>query len=720
MLDLTWPIFGKLKRFAFLAAICWPIICHSSPATIEIADREDSAAWVESKFEFSTGRSVPNTGWPTRSKFWLKDGALHALVQADDAQPDLIVSSEGPHDSVQTGDSVMFVVDALGNGRRSFRFEVGASGSTSDRISSSYGESAPYWTGIWKSEAKRTEAGYQVRFAIPLRTIGLPDRADQSMQIGLDVRRYIGRGKGDSVSIAELDQSDACGDCKMPRAQLPAYVNAQPHAATYVWSVSPYVAAVREASSGQKSASSAYAGVDASLQTDSGAKWRATIRPDYLQLDIDQPVVRVNRRFAFFLRENRPFFTQESDFLQFPTNLINTRSMTDIEAAGSYSHQNKSTSFAILAARDNQTNFIIPGIFGSTLKQFDQPSDNVIARLTSGRDGDLRVGGLLAARSAESLRYAGAGADILWTINKSHQVTAAIVASRANEVGAASSGTHAYVRNFISTEGWLHDTIFQQIGNGYRAPFGQLDQSSLRSLSHSTYADTVLGKDRSIQAIYGGCSIQVDQTLANLRLKQYGICSASLTWSAGHSASVYADQGKNLHQDAQLSSRSISLNALYKFNDRLTGQAIVSAGRNADIIALQSSRYRSATAIVNANAGGIFTAGLTLQRDELGASDGAGYVADIGSLTVAVTLANRHQFNAAYAMARSVTRYGQALDTALSQNDANWQVSYIYRPTKHDSVVFGLRESCFTTGDGSRGVADRSAYIKLVHTFTNQ
>ena len=47
-----------------------------------------------------------------------------------------------------------------------------------------------------------------------------------------------------------------------------------------------------------------------------------TINPDFSQVESDEPQVTVNQRFEVFFPEKRPFFLENSDFFNSPTDAV--------------------------------------------------------------------------------------------------------------------------------------------------------------------------------------------------------------------------------------------------------------------------------------------------------------------------------------------------------------------------------------------------------------
>src|SRR5205823_4600888 len=55
----------------------------------------------------------------------------------------------------------------------------------------------------------------------------------------------------------------------------------------------------------------------------------STLNPDFGQIESDEPQVTVNQRFEVFFPEKRPFFQENSNYIQTPLQLVFTRRIVD-------------------------------------------------------------------------------------------------------------------------------------------------------------------------------------------------------------------------------------------------------------------------------------------------------------------------------------------------------------------------------------------------------
>ena len=80
-------------------------------------------------------------------------------------------------------------------------------------------------------------------------------------------------------------------------------------------------------------------GIDLLWKFGGGRKLVATINPDFSEIEPDTIQLDINRRFAAFYAENRPFFTENASQFGSLIPLVYTRSITDPAVAAAYVEQ---------------------------------------------------------------------------------------------------------------------------------------------------------------------------------------------------------------------------------------------------------------------------------------------------------------------------------------------------------------------------------------------
>jgi hypothetical protein len=84
------------------------------------------------------------------------------------------------------------------------------------------------------------------------------------------------------------------------------------------------------------------------------------IKPDFAQIEADQPIVTANQRFPVFFEEKRPFFLEGIDIFQTPLKTVHTRAIIDPNFAVKLTGKTGRETFGLLLASDAG-----PGTFSS-------------------------------------------------------------------------------------------------------------------------------------------------------------------------------------------------------------------------------------------------------------------------------------------------------------------------------------------------------------------
>ncbi len=146
------------------------------------------------------------------------------------------------------------------------------------------------------------------------------------------------------------------------------------------------------------------AGVDLKWRPTSQWVIDATIRPDFSQLELDQPQLRSNTRFALSVPEKRPFFLEATDLYSSPETSIYTRAITDPLWGTRATFRSESLDATAITVRDRGGGFVIvPRAYYSDYKEQGK-SQVTVARVrhSYAMAGLGSVGALLSDRTYEN------------------------------------------------------------------------------------------------------------------------------------------------------------------------------------------------------------------------------------------------------------------------------------------------------------------------------
>jgi len=309
----------------------------------ELADFEGMApsAEMQAKMTMVTGflQRVPDNGASAsqRTEVYIAydDRNLYAIFLAFDDEPDLVRANLSPRENVEDDDTVGILIDTFNDQRTGYAFRSTPLGVQWDgrwiEVTKTPGFDSSY-EAVWSTEGQRTDSGYMVRMAVPLRTLRFPETGEQVWRIMFERQ------------IPRLSE----------QAHWPAYSNTiqgrlnQAASLTGIRNVSPGrniqvipFAFVRDYDVLDPNASGGPGfnqqtedefGLDAKFVFNDSLVLDATLNPDFSQVESDQPQVTVNERFEVRFPERRPFFLENSDFFQTESALVFTRRIVDPQA----------------------------------------------------------------------------------------------------------------------------------------------------------------------------------------------------------------------------------------------------------------------------------------------------------------------------------------------------------------------------------------------------
>lgn len=104
----------------------------------------------------------------------------------------------------------------------------------------------------------------------------------------------------------------------------------------------------------------------------------ATLNPDFSQVKADEAQVSVNDPFTLLLPEKRSFFLDNADYFSSPLDLVYTRNINSPDAGAKLTGRHNRHAFALFAADDTSTQFIVPGNISSSIAQLESDSKNAV------------------------------------------------------------------------------------------------------------------------------------------------------------------------------------------------------------------------------------------------------------------------------------------------------------------------------------------------------
>ena len=462
---------------------------------IRIDGSLDDVGWTNSiriplPYEVSPGDNTPAESG-TECRVMHDASALYFGCTATDDDPASIRAYVTDRDQLNGQDRVSLVIDPFNDSRRAFEFEVNPLGVQADALIRDGMMSVDAsWDAIWDAAGRITARGYVVEAAIPFQSLRFPS-ASGPQTWGFYLKRMRPRSERTELRSMTVDRDDSCALCQANlldgiQGVVPG-VNMEvvPTATASRTDVRP-----AEGPSLQGGAVDWDPGVSARWSITTDLALNATINPDFSQIEADAPQLDVNNRFALFFPERRPFFLEGADLFQTPLQAVFTRTIADPIAGGKLTGKAGANAVGLLVARDEVTNILIPGAFGSSATSLDANLTSTIARYRRDVGASSTVGGLYTGRFGTGYRNQVYGVDANVRPTRSLRVEAQVIRSDTeypaevardfSQDSTAFGGTATRLGVFWNTRNWQVGLNARSIGRGFRADAGFMNQANAR------------------------------------------------------------------------------------------------------------------------------------------------------------------------------------------------------------------------------------------------
>jgi hypothetical protein len=360
--------------------------------------------------EVRPGYNIPA---PVETDMLLAYSETHFYVafRAEDPDPGQIYAHLCDHDEMWDDEWVVIGIDTYNDQRGGYEFACNPLGIQGDTASGIHGDGNA-WDGLWDSAGRIFDWGYSVEMAIPFSTLRF-QRVTGDQIWGVDAVRSYPREVRHHISLYPRDRDDNCYRCQMDK--LVGFEGATPGRNIEITpTVSVVASQLRD-----NFPTGDFPELDSlDPESDVGvtAKWGVTpnvtltgaYNPDFSQVEADAFQLDVNRQFALWYEEKRPFFLESAGAF----DNFYSRSIASPIWAGKVTAKAGDNTFGVLAARDELTNLIISGSESSGYAPLDMES--TAAALRYARDiGDMsNVSTYFNAREGDGYHNRVAGADV--------------------------------------------------------------------------------------------------------------------------------------------------------------------------------------------------------------------------------------------------------------------------------------------------------------------
>jgi hypothetical protein len=443
-------------------------------------------AWVMSlDYEVRPGENTPA---PVRTQVFVMhdDSRLFVGFRAYDPDPSAIRAHLADRDQAWADDWVGIVIDTFNDERRDYLFTVNPLGVQMDKIEVESSGSTP-WDGIWKSAAVMTDWGWSAEIEIPFSTLRF-QRSTGPQVWGFDAIRGYPRNVSHQMGLFARDRSNNCYLCQAPKIEGFAGVSPGRNI-----EIVPTLTATRTDEREDLPEGEMVDG-DPDIELGLTARWgitpnltlSGTVNPDFSQVEADALQLTVNRPFAIFLPELRPFFMEGADYFETPMNVVYTRMMREPEWGLKLTGKEGAHTIGAQVVDDEITNLIIPGSQSSDFTVLEQPNTSTVLRYRYDVGNRFTLGGIFTNREGTGYLNRVAGIDGDFRITPRDRIFVQLLGSSTRypeeviEDFDQPEGTiddwAAEVYYSHSTRTWQWWAVLSDIGTDFRADLGFMPQ----------------------------------------------------------------------------------------------------------------------------------------------------------------------------------------------------------------------------------------------------
>jgi hypothetical protein len=473
---------------------------HRAAGPILVDGDLDDAGWqgaarVEQFFEAFPGDNVePKVR--TVAFITYDDRYFYVGFRCDDPNPAAIRAPYVDRDNVIGSDDFVAVfLDTHGDRRAAAEFRVNPRGQQTDGIlddGSGNEDMSPDF--FYDSAAKITSRGWQAEIRIPFSTL----RYDRSKPVnwGIVVWRNYPRNFRYQLYNVPIPRNSNCAVCHAVAITGLENLPAGGHLV-----LAPYGTLTEEGeprggpgTSFRNKPVGGNGGLDAKWTPSASTALDGTINPDFSQVESDVGQISINKQFAIFYPEKRPFFLEGTDMFQTPIQAAYTRTITSPRWGARATGKIDSTAYTVLVTEDRGGGSVV--IPGATASHFASQNFGSLAAIGRVRhDFGASFAGLLLTDRENSASDGGGhnrvlGPDFLWRPSDREQVTGQFLYSDttlpnrpdldASWDGSKLVGHAAYLQWRHSDRKWLWIAQYQDVGGGFRADDGFVPQVGYR------------------------------------------------------------------------------------------------------------------------------------------------------------------------------------------------------------------------------------------------
>lgn len=405
-----------------------------------------------------------------------------------DPEPEKIRARYADRDTAFADDLVGIFLDTFNDQRNAIEFIVNPFGSQMDCLRKEPEEEDCSWDGIWYSKGRITKDGYEVEIAIPFKTLRYPKEKMNTFRFL--VLRIYPRDFRVQISNLPLDRNKNCTLCQCDLLEN-IEINKKQSKTEIIPTLTGFSTSSKEDLGNKlKKKQKAEAGISFAYKLTSNLLLNGTLNPDFSQVETDVAQIDVNRRFALYYPEKRPFFLEGQQYFSSFMDLFYTRTMADPNYGLKLTGKEGKDSIGLFYVEDEITNFLFPSNQYSEISSLDMKSKSYGLRYKRDLFSDSTIGVIYLRREGNKYFNYLYGADGRIRIGENEFLSLQYVESSTKDVlspeinenfnGEKKLG-HAIALNFEhSSRNWYFFGSYTEKSPKFRADLGFIPRVDLK------------------------------------------------------------------------------------------------------------------------------------------------------------------------------------------------------------------------------------------------
>jgi hypothetical protein len=423
--------------------------------------------------------------------------------RAFDPEPSKLRAYYYERDNIFSDDFVAVFLDTFNDERRAYGFRSNPYGVQWDdiriRTSVSTAVATPLaFDAIYNSKGQVYDWGYAVEMSIPFNQLRF-QRGKEAQVWGFNARRVYSRNMLYLLDLMRIDRSNGCQMCQY--VKIKGFAGASPGRNIELVPTLTFTRTDERSDfpegDFEKRNQDVEPGLTARWGITPNTTFSAAVNPDFSQVEADTLQLDINEPFALYYDELRPFFYEGAEFFNTYLNAVYTRTMRDPSWGLKFTGKARGNTFGVYVVRDDITNLIFPGSYGSSSTSLDMANTSAVFRYKRDFGSNYTVGLLATNREGDDYFNRMAGIDTELRFSKKDRVQVQFLGSSTQypyEVARDYSqeedefGGSAFAFNYThDSRNW--DLLFEykNLTGGFRSDLGFITQVNYQIGSASTF-----------------------------------------------------------------------------------------------------------------------------------------------------------------------------------------------------------------------------------------